>query len=184
MIILGLVILFISYFLNLPLYLGLIIIVLGVIFYFSNHRGFTHSALGILILASLISFLIFSAFLLKSSLSYQLNNLFLFTIMIIFLGVLFLNRKLLSVFIILFILSLIFSLDFLVNYYLIFSAVFLGLLSHLILDSFSVSGVSLLIPFSNEKFHKNFGIISSFSLVILALNHYFDFLNYFLINLL
>ena len=180
MIILGLIILFISYVLNLPIYLGLVIILLGVIFYFSNHRGFTHSILGILSLAGLITFLLMAAFLFVLPLNSPLNNLSLLTIMIIFLGVLFLNKKLMVVFVVLFILSLIFLPNLAINYYLVFDGVFLGLLSHLILDSFSISGVSLLIPFSKEKFYKKFGIVMCFSLVIIALNQYFNFLNHFL----
>ena len=46
-IILGLVVFISLYILKLPYYIGLIIVFLGAVFYFSEHRSFTHSIFGV-----------------------------------------------------------------------------------------------------------------------------------------
>ena len=61
MIIIGLIVFIGLYIFNLPYYLGLIIVFLGAVFFFSSHRSLTHSIFGLLILtASLSLILIFS----------------------------------------------------------------------------------------------------------------------------
>ena len=57
-IILGLVVFISLYILKLPYYVGLIIVFLGVTFYFSQHRSFTHSIFGILTLTAAISLIL------------------------------------------------------------------------------------------------------------------------------
>ena len=58
MIILGLVVFISLYILKLPYYIGLIIVFLGVTFYFSEHRSFTHSIFGVLTLTSAIALIL------------------------------------------------------------------------------------------------------------------------------
>ncbi len=158
------------YILNLPYYFGLILIALAVIFLLSSHRGFTHSIFGIIIQALAIFFLIF--FTLDLFLSFNLKcnipnlslNLVIVFILLGFLGLFFLNRKLSMLYISFIIMSLLaiylglvpaFSLD--LN--MIVFSIFLGLLSHLILDSFTPSGIKAFSPFTEKSFHKWFGII-------------------------
>ena len=52
---LGALIALLLYFLGLPYYLGLVIVLLGVIFLISSHRGFTHSIFGALLITVFLS---------------------------------------------------------------------------------------------------------------------------------
>jgi inner membrane protein len=45
------------------------------------------------------------------------------------------------------------------NYYFVFSALFLGYISHSILDSLTPSGLRFFNPVSNKKYYKSFGIL-------------------------
>lgn len=63
---LGLLVTVILYILSLPPIIGIIIVLVGLIFYFSNHRGFTHSLLGTLLLTVLLTILITLTFILLS----------------------------------------------------------------------------------------------------------------------
>lgn len=56
-----------------------------------------------------------------------------------------------------------------VNYIEIAIGLFLGLLSHIILDAFSPSGIKLFAPISSKKSHKQFGMLSIIILGILAI---------------
>lgn len=58
MIILGLIIFISLYILKLPYYIGLIIVFLGITFYFSEHRSFTHSLFGVLTLTAAVSLIL------------------------------------------------------------------------------------------------------------------------------
>ena len=95
---LGIITVCFLYFLNLPIYLGLILILLSLIFLFSSHRGFTHSIIGVLIQGVLIFLLIFCALDLAMSFNPQSNinipiNLLLAFILLAVLGIFFLNKK-------------------------------------------------------------------------------------------
>ncbi|MDR0911372.1 MAG: metal-dependent hydrolase [Methanobrevibacter sp.] len=106
MIIIGLLLCIVLYFLNLPYYVGLIIILIAIIFYFSNHRGFTHSIVGAIVFSFLLSLLfLFFYQLVFYQLSFNqfLNlNVFyginiadiIFSIFILFLVYIFVNKKL------------------------------------------------------------------------------------------
>ena len=56
---LGALIALLLYFLGLPYYLGLVIVLLGVIFLISSHRGFTHSIFGALLITVFLSLFLF-----------------------------------------------------------------------------------------------------------------------------
>lgn len=159
------------YILNLPYLFGILIIILSLILYFSNHRGFTHSIIGIIILSILI-FLIFLFGLkllipfLNQIVNYQQIGI---AIIIIFLLAIFLNKKLLPIFLILFLGGIaIFPLTSL-SPLAIFLSLFLGFLSHLILDSFTPKGIELFQPFSSKKVHNHFGIAILGILGVLAI---------------
>ena len=157
------------YFLNLPFYIGVILIVLSLIFLFSSHRGFTHSILGVLIQGVLIFLLIFCALDLAMSFNLESNinipiNLLITFILLVFLGIFFLNKKVAALntaFIILIMLMLysgvlpVFKMDL----HMVVFSIYLGLFSHLILDSFTPSGIAVFSPFVNKKYHKKAGII-------------------------
>ncbi|MBR5503242.1 MAG: metal-dependent hydrolase [Methanobrevibacter sp.] len=156
------------YLLNLPIYLGLIIGLLGVIFLLSSHRGFTHSILGCIVLAVSLFLLVYfgmdlsSYFNLSAITNIPLNYIILAGVLI-FLSILFLNRKLASIFIVfmvLFIGLVSFGIIpvFKINVYVLIFSIFLGLFSHMILDSFSPSGIKPFSPFSDKKYYKKLGI--------------------------
>ena len=205
--IIGLIIFIILYIFKLPYYIGIILCCLPIIFYFSNHRGFTHSLLGITVLSILIFLIVISTSAILESIfnSFSIaNSQFLaLAIMIMGLAIMILNKKLWIPFIIIFSLAIILLLTFLPtisintlsqtfhpilfnsfssnnlqmnifgpftnNLVLIFFPIFLGLLSHLILDSVTPAGIELFRPFSSKKVHKKFAIISLFLVVLLAI---------------
>ena len=98
MIILGLIVFISLYILKLPYYIGLIIVFLGATFYFSEHRSFTHSIFGALTLASAVSLILIWAFQLSTFLTVLENHYMVMSILIALLSFLFLNKKVLMVF--------------------------------------------------------------------------------------
>ena len=73
LIILGLIVFISLYILKLPYFIGLIIVFLGVCFYFSEHRSFTHSIFGAIILTASVSLILIWAFLLVINFT-NINN--------------------------------------------------------------------------------------------------------------
>ena len=108
MIILGLVLFILLYILKLPYYLGLIIVFLGVTFYFSEHRSFTHSIFGVLVLTSAVSLMLIWAYQLVTSVTILDNQYLIFAVLTVLLSFLFLNKRLLMIFLPLFFVSLFF----------------------------------------------------------------------------
>ena len=102
MIILGLVVFISLYILKLPYYIGLIIVFLGITFYFSEHRSFTHSIFGVLTLASAVALILIWGSQLVNLVTILDNHYLLMAILIAILSFLFLNKKVLMVFIPLF----------------------------------------------------------------------------------
>jgi inner membrane protein len=178
MIIFGLLIFIILYISDLPYFIGIVITTLGVIFYFSNHRGFTHSIFGLIILTGLSFVLIVSSyeFILNNQFIIISNHLFVMVILIALFGVLTLNKRLYLLFLPIFLISLFFISNLDVNYINIFLSIFLGVLSHLILDSFTPSGIKLFSPLSSKKVHKKFGLFLTIILfLVILINFYFNF---------
>ena len=169
MIILGLVVFISLYILKLPYYIGLIIIFLGVTFYFSEHRSFTHSIFGVLTLASAVSLIMIWGSQLVNAVTIIDNHYLLMAILIALLSFLFLNKKLLMVFIPLFFISLFVFPAVEVSYLEIVFSLFLGLFSHVILDSFTPAGIKIFAPLSSRKVYRNFGLSMIFLLVVVAI---------------
>ena len=179
MISLGIILSIFLYLLNLPIYLGLIIASLGFIFLFSSHRGFTHSILGAIVLSIFLFSLVYFGMDLSSYFNLStIGNIplsyIILAIVLVFLSILFLNKKLSLVFIMciaLFVALVSFGLipAFKINAYVLIFSIFLGLFSHIILDSLSPSGIRPFSPFSDKKHYKKFGIF----LFILAMVIYF-----------
>lgn len=180
LIITGLLIFIVLYILKLPYYLGILLCILGLIFYFSSHRGFTHSLLGIVILSSLIFSIIKlgSSILLSLGLfgNYQYSHYLSILIFIILMSIFSLNRRLVLPSILIF--SGLFYLfpNIYLNDYIILFSIVIGLFSHIILDSFTSSGVKVLYPLSGRKFYKKFGIVSLIIIMMLAILIYNGFL--------
>ncbi|WP_409201049.1 metal-dependent hydrolase [Methanobrevibacter sp. DSM 116169] len=176
MIIFGLSLFIILYILKLPYYIGIILVIIGLIFYFSNHRGFTHSIFGLIILTSLFSGILILSFELVNSYLDISNKSLIFAILIILIGTFSLNKKLYLFFVPLFLISIFFFNIDSINYFQIILSIFLGYFSHLILDAFTPAGVKLFRPFSNKKYYKKFAITSLLILIIIGfLNLYFQF---------
>jgi len=212
--ILGLILFIALYMTNLPYFVGIILCILPIIFYFSNHRGFTHSLLGIIILSILIFLVvlmgvaILSPFLSSLELLNMRIDFFIqllpFSLIVILLAILTLNKKLIVLFLVLFLLGVLFlpeglstynlpfynslfeyissAIDY--KYYImiifIFLPLLLGFLSHLILDSLTPSGIELFRPFSSKKVRKKFALLCFIFLSVLAILQY---LNLFLLIL-
>ena len=150
-IILGLVVFISLYILKLPYYVGLIIVFLGVTFYFSQHRSFTHSIFGILTLTAAISLILIWSLQLIMLVTSLGDHYLLLAILIALLGFLFLNKKLLMIFIPIFFISLFMIKTGEISYITIVLSLFLGIFSHSVLDSFSPAGIKLFAPISSYK---------------------------------
>lgn len=181
MIIIGLIVFIALYIFDLPYYLGLIIIFLGAVFFFSSHRSFTHSIFGLLTLtASLSLILIFSYSLIVDFIAFpKFNQYYVMLLIVILLGFLFLNRKVFLAFLPLVVIGVLLLPIGGLDYIQLALAIFLGVLSHIILDSFTPAGIRLFAPVSSRKFHKRFGIVCICLIIPLAIVYYFNFGNYF-----
>ena len=168
LIILGLLVFISLYVLNLPYFVGLIIIFLGVTFYFSEHRSFTHSIPGIMVLASAVALILIWSWQLIVSVT-VLSSGYLIAILIGLLSFLFLNKRLLPIFIPLFFISVVILQAFEITYIQIALSLFLGLFSHIVLDATTPAGVKLFAPISSKTYYRNFAIASIFILIVLAL---------------
>lgn len=171
MIILGLLVFISLYILKLPYYIGLIIIFLGCTFYFSQHRSFTHSIFGVLTLTSAISLIVIWAYELIINITTLNNDYFLLAIIIALLSFLFLNKKLLMIFLPVFFISIFIIPENTVSYIQIVLGVFLGVFSHIVLDSFTPAGIKIFAPVSSKKVYKNFGLTSTFLLILGAVSY-------------
>ena len=169
LIILGLIVFISLYILKLPYYIGLIIVFLGVTFYFSEHRSFTHSIFGVLTLTSAVSLILIWSFQLIVALT-DINDYYLImAILAAIISVLFLNKNVLMLFLPVFFISLFVFKTGDVNYIEIVLSLFLGVFSHVVLDSFTPSGIKIFAPVSSKKVYRNFGIVSIFALIVLAM---------------
>lgn len=169
MIILGLILFISLYILKLPYFIGLIIIFLGVTFYFSEHRSFTHSIFGVFVLTSAVALILIWAYQLVIGVTALDNPYLIMAVLIALLSFLFLNKNLLAIFLPLFFVSLFLINNVDVSYIEIVLALFLGLFSHVVLDSFTPSGIKIFAPISSKKVYKQFGLISIFVMILIAI---------------
>ena len=169
MIILGLLVFISLYILKLPFYIGLIIVFLGVAFYFSEHRSFTHSVFGILTLASAVGLILIWSYQLLCDITVISDTYLLMAILIALVSFLFLNKRILLIFLGLFFISLFVFPHVKFTYVDLVLGLVLGLFSHTVLDSFTPAGVKLFAPISSKKFYRNFGIASVFILILLSI---------------
>lgn len=169
MIILGLIVFISLYILKLPYYIGLMIVFLGVTFYFSEHRSFTHSVFGVLTLTSAVALVIIWGSQLIDAVTVLNNHYLLMAILIALLSFLFLNKRLLMIFLPLFFITLFIIPTAEITYIEIVLALFLGLFSHIVLDSFTPAGIKIFAPISSRKVYRNFGLGMIFVLVFLSI---------------
>ena len=97
-------------------------------------------------------------------------------ILIALLSFLFLNKKVLMVFLPLFFISLFIVPAAEINYIEIVLALFLGLFSHIILDAFTPAGIKIFAPLSSKKVHRNFGLSMILLLAVLSLLYHIPML--------
>ena len=169
LIILGLIVFISLYILKLPYYIGLIIVFLGACFYFSEHRSLTHSIFGAVILTASVSLILIWSFQLVTSITNINNHYLLMAILIALLSFLFLNKKVLMIFLPLFFISLFILPTKNIEYLEIIFSLFIGLFSHIVLDSFTPAGIKIFAPISSKKVYSNFGKVSIFILIALAM---------------
>ena len=169
MIILGLIVFISLYILKLPYYIGLIIVFLGVTFYFSEHRSFTHSIFGVLTLTSAVALIVIWGSQLINSVTVIDNHYLLMAILIALLSFLFLNKKLLMIFLPLFFIGLFVFPAVEISYLEVVFSLFLGLFSHVVLDSFTPAGIKIFAPISSKKVYRNFGLSMIFLIVFAAI---------------
>ena len=169
LIILGLIVFISLYILKLPYFIGLIIVFLGVTFYFSEHRSFTHSIFGILTLTACVSLIVIWGYELVVGVTTLEDDFLIIAIIIAILSFLFLNKKLLMILIPLFFVSMFIIPNGDISYIEIVLALFLGLLSHTVLDSFTPAGIKIFAPVSSKKVYKSFGLAMIFLLSVISL---------------
>ena len=152
------------------------IVFLGVTFYFSEHRSFTHSIFGVLTLTSAVSLILIWGLQLISGVTILTDSYLLMAILIALLSFLFLNKKLLMIFLPIFFISLFIFKTNSINYIEIVLSLFLGVFSHIVLDSFTPAGIKIFAPLSSKKVYKNFGRCSIFVIIVLAIIYHAPFL--------
>ena len=185
-IILGLIVLISVYILKLPYYIGLIIVFLGVTFYFSEHRSFTHSIFGVLTLTAAVALVLIWASQLILEVTVIDNRYLMRAILIALLSFLFLNRKLLMVFLPLFFIGLFILPAVEISYIEIVLSLFLGIFSHIILDSFTPAGIKIFAPVSSRKVYRNFGLSMVFIIAVISIIYHipvlFDLFGNYILN--
>ncbi|MCK9151437.1 metal-dependent hydrolase [Methanobacterium alcaliphilum] len=153
----GLIISLVFYLLKMPYLIGLILIDLALIFYLSKHRGFTHSFLGISILSTCLTVLIVFAYFFLDA--FGLSGQGILAVIVILLAALAVNKRLILWFIFLSVLGIFLTPFPGLSLYNVMCPIFLGFLSHVILDSYTPQGVEFLRPISSKRFKKSFGIL-------------------------
>ena len=160
---------------------GLIIILLAITFYYSKHRGLTHSFAGIIVICLLLLFMMMGFLPVVTSLAeyanYMLpNNLSIFIILSL-LGYFVVSRKVLTYYEIILAVCLFLApvnID-VINWRLIFIMLFLGAVSHLILDLWTPSGLAVFWPLTERVYHKRLAIIIIALWLFLAVSYVYAF---------
>lgn len=160
---------------------GLIIVLLAITFYYSKHRGLTHSVAGITVICLLLLFMMMGFLPVVSSLAeyahYALpNNLSIFIILSL-LGYFVVSRKVLTYYEIVLAVCLFLApvnID-VINWRIIFIMLFLGAMSHLLLDLMTPSGLAVFWPLSERVYYKRLGILIIAIWLFLAVTYVHEF---------
>lgn len=156
MALIGLVITLTLYILKLPFLIGIILVALALIFYISKHRGFMHSFMGITLITCFLSIFVLGSHILLQD--FKIGLKISLIVISLILGFIILNKKLMPLYSFLVIVGIILTPSLVLNTYYVIGALFLGCLSHIMLDIFTPSGVELLNPFSSKKYRKGWGM--------------------------
>lgn len=166
-------------FLHLTPFPGILLLSIALFFFLAQHRGFIHSIAGVCLTTFFLALLIlsFQGILSTFHVDYRVS-IYLTSII---LGVLVLNRGLLIIYALLVSVGIFLSPQSSFNFLFIYTALFVGSLSHLIMDMFTGNGVMLLHPFSKQRYGKTAGILF---MVLWAVGVSFICFNIFLPNYL
>ena len=196
MFLVGIIISLLLYILTGSMLSGLIIILLAVTFYYSKHRGLTHSLIGVVVICFLLLFMMMGFLPVVISLAgyakYVLpNNLAIF-VMLSMLGYFVVSRKVLTYYVVLLGVCLFLAPVNInvIDWRMIFIMLFLGACSHIILDLLTPSGLAVFWPLSDVDYHKKLAYIFILIWLFLAVTYvnefghilftYQPFLNYLL----
>ncbi|HMK53224.1 MAG TPA: metal-dependent hydrolase [Methanobacteriaceae archaeon] len=148
----GLVLVTVLYIFKMPLVLGLTLILIALIFFVSSHRGFMHSIVGVIIIATLLALFTYTAFLMLVGFSVAVVPSL--AIISVLLGLIILNKQIVPFYVVGALLGIfLISSPYFNPYYVLF-AFLIGSMSHIALDMFTGSGVKLFSPLSEKKFGK------------------------------
>jgi inner membrane protein len=161
--------------LQLPPLPGIILISIALLFFVSQHRGFIHSILGIILAVLCLTMFNLSFQMLLTTFSTDYRISLWLTSMI--LGLMILNRKLVIPYALLVSIGILMGPITYFNLYFVFAAFFAGSLSHLVLDLFTGSGVKLFDPLSSRRYGKIVGL-SIVGMWIVAVGVWF-YVNFF-----
>lgn len=148
---------FVLQLLNITPFPGILLLSIAFFFFLAQHRGFIHSIPGVCLATFCLALFIlsFQGILLTFHVDYRIS-IYLTSIII---GVLVLNRGLLIIYALLVSLGIFLSPQTSFNFLYIYTALFVGSLSHLILDLFTGGGVMLLNPLWKQRYGKTAGIL-------------------------
>lgn len=154
----------------------LLIIFLALIFFLSRHRGFTHTVFGVIILSALFLLMIMGLLPVFTRVSSIINHtipelLCLFLTMSV-VGYFIISRRYYPLYeVVLGVYLYLSPVSYLtIDWYCVFLMLLLGSFSHIILDLFTPSGLTLLEPLSDRTFYKSLGIILLLIWVLFAIN--------------
>ena len=155
---------FVLQLLNITPFPGILLISIAFFFFLAQHRGFVHSIPGVCLATFCLALFVlsFQSLLLTFNIDYRVS-IYLTSIIM---GVMILNRGLLIIYALLVSLGIFLSPQTSFNFLFIYTALFVGSLSHLILDLFTGNGVKLFGPISNHSYGKIAGL---FLLVLWAI---------------
>ena len=160
---------------------GVIIIFISIIFYFSKHRGFTHSIAGATVICILLLLMMMGFLPVVTSLAsyagYMMSNNLLVFIILALLGYFVISRKVLVYYIIVLAVSLFIAPVNIANidWFMIFVMLFVGAISHMILDLTTPSGLAVFWPVSNEVYHRNVAVLCGVIWLIFAIYYVVTF---------
>lgn len=159
-------------FLKITPFPGILLISIAFFFFLAQHRGFVHSIPGICLIAFCLAVfaLSFQALLLTFKVDYRVAIYLTSMIM----GVMILNRGLMIVYALLVSLGIFLSPETSFNFLYIYTALFVGSLSHLILDLFTGNGVKLFGPIWKHRYGKTAGLflLTLWAIFVVIFNFY------------
>ncbi|CDG65896.1 putative membrane protein [Methanobacterium sp. MB1] len=160
---------------------GILLLSIALFFFVAQHRGFVHSIPGTAVSAACLALFVFSFQQILSNLTPDPRVSFLLTSLL--LGIIVLNRGLLIIYSLLVIVGIFLTHPTNFNFIYVVTALFVGSISHLILDLFSGNGVKLFAPLYKRRFGKITGLFILFLwLVALVSLHLYPGENYLSLN--